>query len=89
MAPVLWPQLLLPLVPGKQRGYSSPALLSQQSVCGMHPSKLEMASSPYVYLPSHLVLFLHSETRGVLTVKLPHPPQHAPLRDCPSVVTSL
>ncbi|NXN80376.1 HCLS1 protein, partial [Bombycilla garrulus] len=31
---------------------------------------LEMAPNPCVYLPSHLVLFLHSEYRGVLTVKL-------------------
>lgn len=70
MVPVLWPQLLLALVPGKQCGYCSPALPSQQSACGMHPSKLGMAGSPCASLPSHLVLFLHSEDRGMVTVKL-------------------
>ncbi|NXA15698.1 HCLS1 protein, partial [Sapayoa aenigma] len=35
------------------------------SAYGMHPSKLEMTPRPHVYLPSHLVLFLHSGTETV------------------------
>lgn len=70
--PVLWPQLLLPQVPGKQCGYCSPALLSQQSLwdasqqTGSGPQPLCLPAFP-------LVLFLHSEDRGVLTVD-PFPP---------------
>ncbi|NWH98356.1 HCLS1 protein, partial [Tichodroma muraria] len=45
-----------------------------QGCLPMHPSKLEMAPSPYVDLPSHLVLLLHSED-SVNSEAVPPTPQ--------------